>query len=107
MDSPSHLRNAVLRFAELMDEVGKRLYVGCVMAVGQDWVEVSLPAHFHLDGDLSVRFPPSLRAHDVRTGWRAADRVGLTYVADAPPAEQFAGAGNLLDPRPAVLKRRR
>lgn len=107
MTRPSHIRTAVMRFAELVDEVGKRLYVGCVMAVGKDWVEVSLPEHFELEGDLSVRFPPSSHTHGVKPSWRATDRVGLTYVAEGPPKEQFAGVRGLADPRPAALMRRR
>lgn len=107
MKRPSHFRTAVMRFAELVDEVGKRLYVGCIMAVGQDWVEVSLPEDFELGEGLSVRFPPSLHTHGVKPGWRAPDRVGLTYVTEGPPQEQFAGLNGLKDPRPAALKRPR
>lgn len=107
MDNPSVLRTAVMRFAELIDEVGKRLHVGCVMAVGQDWVEVSLPEHFQLGDGMSVRFPPSLHSHGVEPGWRSADRVGLTYVAEGPSPEQFSCTKGLIDPRPAQLKRRR
>ena len=103
----SPVRNFVMKFAEIIDEVGKRLHVGCVMAAGQDWVEVSLPEHAHLGSGLQVRFLPSLHAHGVSPGWRANDRVGFTYDHGGPPEDQFAGLPGLLDPRPAALKRRR
>lgn len=105
MEAP--FRGVVMRFAELLDEVGKRLHVGCVMAAGQDWVEVSLPEHTELGAGLQVRFLPSLHAHGVSPQWRAADRVGLTYLSGGPPEDQFAGLSGLLDPRPAALKQRR
>lgn len=106
-DHQTSVRNFVMKFAEIVDEVGKRLHVGCVMAAGQDWVEVSLPQHTALGGNVQVRFLPSTVAHGVRAGWRAADRVGLTYTAGGPPEDQFAGLPGLLDPRPASLKIRR
>lgn len=103
----SPLRSAVMRFAEILDAVGKRLHVGCVMAAGQDWVEVSLPEHLQLGDGLKVRFLPSTVAHEVSPGWRSSDRVGFTYDHGGPPEEQFAGLPGLLDPRPASLKVRR
>lgn len=98
------VRSFVMKFAEIIDEVGKRLHVGCVMAAGQDWVEVSLPEHTTLGSNIQVRFLPSLVAHDVRAGWRGKDRVGFTYAAGGPPEDQFAGLPGLLDPRPASLR---
>ena len=98
------LKTIVMRFAEIIDEVGKRLHVGCVMAAGQDWVEVSLPEHTALVGGLQVRFLPSAEAHAVAPGWRASDRVDFTYTRGGPPEDQFAGLPGLLDPRPASLK---
>jgi hypothetical protein len=98
------LRSIVMRFAEIIDEVGKRLHVGCVMAAGQDWVEVSLPEHTQLGAGLRVRFLPSTVLHGVSAGWRASDRVGFTYVSGGPPEDQFAGIPGLLDPRPASVK---
>lgn len=100
------LRGIVMRFAEIVDEVGKRLHVGCVMAAGNDWVEVSLPEHTELGSGLQVRFLPSRVSHEVMAGWRAHDRVGFTYAAGGPPEDQFAGLSGLLDPRPASLKMR-
>lgn len=105
VDNP--LRSVVMRFAEIIDEVGKRLHVGCVMAAGQDWVEVSLPENTQLGAGLQVRFLPSMVSHDVSAGWRANDRIGFTYVGGGPPEDQFAGIPGLLDPRPASLKIRR
>ena len=108
MDRNSQIRhNAALRFAELVASDGRRLHVGCVMAVGQDWVEVSLPKHFRIEGDVRVRFPPSLHAHNVRPQWRSIDRAGFTYLSGGPPEEQFAGLSGLFDPRPASLMLRR
>ncbi|PZF76258.1 hypothetical protein DK847_13760 [Aestuariivirga litoralis] len=103
----SPLRNIVMRFAEIVDQVGKRLHVGCVMAAGQDWVEVSIPEHLQLGSHLQVRFLPSTVSHDVSAGWRGNDRVGFTYDRGGPPEDQFAGIPGLLDPRPASLKTRR
>lgn len=101
------LHDFVMRFAEVIDQVGNRLHVGCIMAAGQDWVEVSLPKHAELGEHLQVRFLPSHLAHEVEAGWRSEDRVGFTYVGGGPPEEQFAGLPRLLDPRPAAVKRRR
>jgi hypothetical protein len=97
-------RSIVMRFAEIIDELGRRLHIGCVMAAGQDWVEVSLPEHTRLGTGLQVRFLPSLVAHEVKPGWRGRDRVGFTYAAGGPPEDQFAGLPGMLDPRPASLK---
>ena len=96
-----------MKFAEIIDEVGKRLHVGCVMSAGQDWVEISLPENAALGSNIQVRFLPSTVAHEVKPGWRASDRIGLTYTAGGPPEDQFAGLPGLLDPRPAALKCRR
>ena len=46
------MRSFVVKFAEILDEVGQRLHVGCVMAAGQDWVEVSLPEHTTLGSNI-------------------------------------------------------
>ena len=104
MDSSGPVRSVIMRFAEILDEVGRRLHVGCVMAAGEDWVEVSLPERMQLGSGLQVRFPPSVHTHGVSMGWRAIDRVGFTYVNGGPPEEQFAGLSGLHDPRPAALK---
>ncbi len=104
---PAPVRNFVMKFAEIIDEVGKRLHVGCVMAAGQDWVEVSLPEHTALGAHVQVRFLPSSVAHEVNAGWRGSDRIGFTYAAGGPPEDQFAGLPGLLDPRPASLKFKR
>lgn len=103
----SATRAPVIRFAELLDDGGRRLHVGCVMSAGEDWVEVSLPEHFQLPGELRVRFPPALGSHVVRASWRAIDRVGFTYPVGGPPHDLFAGLAGLLDPRPATLMTRR
>lgn len=100
------IHDFVMRFAEVIDEVGNRLHVGCIMAAGQDWVEVSVPEKARLEGRLQVRFLPAEPAHVVEAGWRADDRVGFTYVSGGPPEDQFAGLPGLLDPQPAALKRR-
>ena len=102
--SSNPVRSVVMRFAEIMDGLGKRLHVGCVMAAGQDWVEVSLPEHTALGTGLQVRFLPSLLAHNVQAGWRGKDRVGFTYLGGGPPEDQFAGLPGLQDPRPASLR---
>ena len=98
------LRNVVMRFAEILDHVGRRLHLGCVMAAGQDWVEVSLPEHTDLGPHVQVRFLSSPVAHAVSAGWRERDRVGFTYAAGGPPEDQCAGLPGLQDPRPAALK---
>lgn len=96
----------VQRFAEILDGVGRRLHIGCVLAAGSDWVEVSLPEQMELVPSLQLRFLPSLISHEVEASWRARDRVGFTYPHGGPPEEQFAGIQGLSDPRPASLKRR-
>lgn len=100
----SPIRNIAMRFAEIIDEVGTRLHIGCVMAAGQDWVEVSLPEKMQLGNGLNVRFLPSQETHRVDARWRASDRVGFTYASGGPPEDQFAGLPGLLNPLPAALK---
>lgn len=100
------LRSAPMRFAEILDEIGRRIHIGCIMAAGRDWVEVSCPEQMPLDARLQVRFLPAQEAHGVLAEWRGADRVGFTYRHGGPSEEQFAGLQGLLDPRPASLKRR-
>ena len=46
--SHAQLHELVMRFAEVIDDVGKPIHVGCIMAAGQDWVEVSAPEHAEL-----------------------------------------------------------
>ena len=79
--------------------------MGCVMAAGSDWVEVSIPEHMELAADLKLRFPPSKVDYVVRAEWRSCDRVGFTYVHGSPPQEPFAGIPGLLSPCPASLRR--
>lgn len=104
VNQSAHLYDFAMRFAEVIDDLGKRLHVGCIMAAGQDWVEVSLPEHAPLDGNLQVRFLPSQLSHEVKPCWRGRDRVGFTYLAGGPPEDQFAGLHGLLDPLPASRK---
>lgn len=101
------IQQVVMRFAEIIDQVGKRLHVGCIMAAGQDWVEVSLPEKTAVNGDVEVKFLPSDVSHKVRAAWRGSDRIGFTYTNGGPPEEQFAGLRGLLDPRPASLMPKR
>lgn len=96
----------VQHFAEITDEVGRRLHIGCILAAGSDWVEVSLPEDLQLAKVLQVRFLPSQITHEVEASWRRKDRVGFTYLKGGPPEDQFAGITGLLDPRPAALRRR-
>lgn len=93
-----------LRFAEIINQLGIRLHIGCIMAAGQDWVEVSLPEETQLASGLQVRFLPSQQTHDVQASWRDKDRVGFTYLHGGPPEEQFAGLPGLNDPLPASLR---
>ncbi len=105
MQLPSpQLRDFVMRFAEMVDDDGKRLHVGCIMAAGQDWVEISMPEHARLPCHVHVRFLPATLTHEVVARWRTCDRVGFTYACGGPPEDQFAGLPGLLDPRPAALK---
>lgn len=107
MNAPRTAQDFVMRFAEVLDEVGRRLHVGCIMAAGQDWVEVSLPEAADLAPHLQLRFLPSRLSHGVTPQWRAPDRVGFTYEAGGPPEDQFAGFPGLCDPRPASLRKPR
>lgn len=105
---PTIRQTASMRFAEVLNALGRRLHVGCVMAAGADWVEVSLPEHFALGDDLLLRFPPSSRCHGVRAEWRGADRVGFTYPAGMPAEDnEILNVPGLRDPRPAALMLRR
>lgn len=95
----------VTRFAEILDEVGRRIHIGCIMAAGYDWIEVSLPEQTDLGCNLQLRFFPSLVVHKVSAGWRDRDRVGFTYDNGGPPEDQFAGIPGLTDPRSAKHKK--
>ncbi|PZF76153.1 hypothetical protein DK847_13155 [Aestuariivirga litoralis] len=98
------VRNLAMRFAEIVHKVGRRIHIGCIMAAGQDWVEVSLPKATSVESGARVRFMPADAYHEVAVSWRTDDRVGFTYVEGGPPEEQFAGFAGLTDPRPAFLK---
>ena len=100
------ITNSVMRFAEIIDQIGQRIHIGCIMAAGSDWVEVSLPEQLTLGTGLQVRFLPMRESHGVKAEWRSVDRVGFTFTGGGPPEEQFAGLSGLMDPRPASLKRR-
>ena len=91
-----------MKFADILDCLGNRLHLGCVMAAGQDWVEVSLPEKMELGGGLQVRFHPSTDLHRVSVRWREIDRVGLTYRDGGPLEELFAGLPGLFDPRSSL-----
>lgn len=93
-----------LRFAELLDADGRKIHVGCIMAVGEDWVEVSFPTRMTLQSGIELRFLPSPKVHKVDLRWRHEDRAGFTYPDGTPPdAPQMEEAG-LLDPRSAQEK---
>lgn len=99
------LGTTVIRFVEIIDECNRRVHIGCLMGVGSDWVEVSLPERINFSSAVCVRFLPSIYAHEVSPSWRKVDRVGFIYIKGGPSEEQFVGTG-LLDPRPAYLKQR-
>lgn len=109
MNSPSDAKNfkspaaqIAIRFAELLDHEFTRLHIGCLMAAGPDWVEVSLPERLRLASNLLVRVLPSTVAHKVLERWRSHDRVGLVYCDGGPPEERLAGLPGLFDPRHAA-----
>lgn len=95
------IRGASTHFAEMVDGSSKRIYVGCVMAAGSDWVEVSAPAHLHLASTFDVRLLPSLLLHAVAVRWRTVERVGLQYVSGGPPDDWFAGIIGMNESRSA------
>ena len=43
-------------FAEIVSSTGRRLHIGCVMAAGPDWIEVSVPIRLKLEDNLGVCF---------------------------------------------------
>lgn len=95
-----------LRFAELLDVDEKRLHVGCVMAFGNDWVEVSYPTKEALQSGVHLRFLPSPKVHKIDLKWRHDDRAGFTYPDGLPSdAPQSSDPGSL-DPRSAAVKMR-
>ena len=77
----------VLHFAELVSADGHRIHVGCVMAVGADWVEVSVPQQLTLANLMQLRLHPTPLTYEVETSWRAIDRVGLVYTRHRPASE--------------------
>lgn len=95
-----------MRFADLVDEVGKRIHIGCILAAGHDWIELSMPPETTFGPTGRVRFLPSLLTHDVATGWRDNDRVGLVYTKGGPPDEQLSGIPGLWDHRSALMMMR-
>ena len=95
------IRGASTHFAEMVDGSSKRIYVGCVMAAGSDWVEVSAPALLNLGSTSGIRLLPSLLSHAVAVRWRSIDRVGLQYLSGGPPDDWFAGIIGMNDSRSA------
>jgi len=91
-------------FAEILNDEGKRVHIGCIMAAGEDWIEVSVPAKAKLPQSLHVRVFPSLITHAASEKWRRLDRVGMVYVNGGPLTEQFYSVPGIYDPRPASLK---
>lgn len=75
--------------------------MGCVMAAGPDWIEVSVPPMLRIEGGASLRFPPSLKRYPVTPSWRTEDRAGFTFLDDRVPEEQLKRLASVLDPRPA------
>lgn len=69
----------VQSFAELISEDGKRKHIGCVMGLGNGWVEVSLPECLNLPAEISVRFLPSRESVQVLEESRALDRARFVY----------------------------
>lgn len=51
--------DAVQEFAELISDDGTRKHIGCVMGLGDGWVEVSMPEALNLPTEISLRFLPS------------------------------------------------
>lgn len=98
-EDPKSILQSDMRFAEVLGADGKRLHIGCIMAFGKDWVEVSHPARMALPSELQLRFLPSTRAHNVELGWRHEDRAGFTYPGGEPvDAEQLSEVATI-DPR--------
>lgn len=104
---PAPFKGAEMHFAEILDKSGKRLHVGCIMAAGEDWVEVSLPQQMQLPAGVSVRFWPAPLSLAVNEEWRMIDRVGFAYVDGRLPDGWFAGIPAFNDPRPASIRARR
>lgn len=84
-EAPNTISHAPMRFVELLGAHGKRLHIGCIMAHGRDWVEVSHPEKTELSAKLHLRFLPSRRLHKVELRWRREDRAAFTYAAEQPP----------------------
>lgn len=99
------LSPTTMRFAEILSTRGTRLHVGCILAAGPDWVEVSFPKHSEIGDGLEVRMLPERLTHRVEMSWRTGDRLGFTYIDGGPGDEQFAGFPGLCDPRSALHKR--
>lgn len=93
------IRGAAILFAEIIDQVGKRVHVGVIMAAGRGWVEISVPELLNLHSTQEIRFLPTLLSHAVTVGWRTLDRVGLVYVGGGPSDDRFAGIPGLNDSR--------
>jgi hypothetical protein len=91
-------------FAEIVSSTGRRLHIGCVMAAGPDWIEVSVPIRLKLEDNLGVCFLPSKTTYTVNRGWRRIDRVGLTYIDGELPNNYFIGS-ELYEPLPASLRK--
>ena len=62
-------------FAEIIDQAGRRVHVGVIMAAGRDWVEISVPELLNLHATQEIRFLPTLLSHAVTAGWRTLDRI--------------------------------
>jgi len=98
-EAPESILQSDMRFAEVLGQDGKRLHIGCIMAFGKDWVEVSHPARMALPSELQLRFLPSTRAHKVELRWRHEDRAGFTYPTGEPVEAVQLSEATSIDPR--------
>ncbi len=73
-----------MQFAALLGEAGNKLHVGCIMDIGYNWVDLSLPLGFPLPKQLLLTFYPDQTPHDVEEVARKNCCVRLEFRGAAP-----------------------
>ena len=76
-----------VQFIELFDEWPRRAHVGCLMDIGHNWVDVSLPSDFALPDRLWLTFYPDPTLHGVKEVSRKNYCVRLEFRGFTPDVQ--------------------
>ena len=83
----------VIQFVELFNKHTRRVHVGCVMDVGHNWGDVSLPLNFRLPERLWIKYYPHAALHSVKEVSRKNYCVRLEYIEMGPELQNLSVVG--------------